>query len=184
MTFEQKSMWLKRNPVTVARHFNHCINTIFGNKVLFSGLHPVGQILNVDCKSEFQDRGNEHLHAAIHVVDAPKIDVDDDDKVTEFIDKYITCSIPNESMYPDLNKLVKSVQTHKHRKMCEKTKSARCRFKAPWPPSDKTLIVRGTDFCKENISLLKSERFGSHERSSSESQPSKLFSVIRQQLNT
>jgi hypothetical protein len=89
-------------------------------------LHPVGQILNVDCKSEFQDRGNEHLHAAIHVVDAPKIDVDDDGKVTEFIDKYITCSIPNESMYPDLNKLVKSVQTHKHRKTCEKTKSARC----------------------------------------------------------
>ena len=125
MTFEQKSMWLKRNPVTVARHFNHCINTIFGNKVHFSGLHTVGQILNVDCKSEFQDRGNEHLHAAIHVVDAPKIDVDDDDKVTEIIDKYITCSIPNESMYPDLNKLVKSVQTHKHRKTCEKTKSAR-----------------------------------------------------------
>ena len=114
MTLEQKSMWLKRNPVTVARHFNHCINTIFGNKVLFSGLHPVGQILNVDCKSEFQDRGNEHLHAAIHVVDAPKIDVDDDEKVTEFIDKYITCSIPNESVYPDLNKLVKSVQTNQH----------------------------------------------------------------------
>ena len=52
-------------------------------------------------------------------------------------------------MYPVLNQLVKSVQTHKHRKTCEKTKSARCRFKAPWPPSDKTLIVRGTDFCKE-----------------------------------
>ena len=52
-------------------------------------------------------------------------------------------------MYPDLNKLVKSVQTHKHRKTCEKTKSARCRFKAPWPPSDKTLIVRGTNFSKE-----------------------------------
>ena len=47
MTFEQKSMWLKRNPVTVARHFNHCINTIFGNKVLFIGLHPVGQILKI-----------------------------------------------------------------------------------------------------------------------------------------
>ena len=78
MTFEQKSMWLRRNPVTVARHYNHCINTIFGNKVLFSGLHPVGQILDVYCKSEFQDQGNKHLHAVIHVVNAPKIDVDDD----------------------------------------------------------------------------------------------------------
>ena len=68
------------------------------NKVLFRGLYPVGQILDVNYKSEFQDRGNEHLHAAIHVVDAPKIDVDDDEKVIEFIDRYIPCSIPNKSM--------------------------------------------------------------------------------------
>ena len=34
MTFEQKSMWFKRNPLTVARHFNHCINTIFGSSRL------------------------------------------------------------------------------------------------------------------------------------------------------
>ena len=86
-------MWLKRNPVRVAKHFKHCINTIFSNNLLFSSLHP-GQILNVDCKSEFLDRGNQHLHAAIHVVDTPKIDVDDE-KVTEFIHKYITFSIPN-----------------------------------------------------------------------------------------
>ena len=51
-TFEQKSMWLKWKPVTVARHFNHCINTIFSKKVIFTGLYPVGQILNVDRKSE------------------------------------------------------------------------------------------------------------------------------------
>ena len=149
MTFEQKSMWLKRNPVTVARHFNHCITAIFGRKVIFSGMHPIGQILNVDCKNEFQDRGNEHLHAAIHIVDAPKIDVDDDNKITEFIDKYITCSIPDKNEYPDLYQLVKSVQTHGHRKTCEKKKGVRCRFNAPWPPSDKTCIVRGTDFSKE-----------------------------------
>ena len=92
--------------------------------------HPIGQILNVDCKSEFHDRGNDHPHAAIHVFDAPKI------VITYFINEYITCPIPNESMYPDLNKLAKPVQTDQHRKICEKTKSARCRFKAPWPPSD------------------------------------------------
>ena len=114
MTCEQNSMWLKRNPVTVARHFNHCINTIFVNKVILSGLHPVGKKLDVDCRSEFQDRANEHLHAAIHVVDGLKIDVDDDEKVTELIDKYITCSILNRGIYSDLNKLVKSVQTNQH----------------------------------------------------------------------
>ena len=51
-------------------------------------------------------------------------------------------------VHPDLDKLVKSVQIHKHRKTREKTKSARCPFEAPWPPSDKTLIVSGTNFSK------------------------------------
>ena len=119
-------MWLKRNPVTVARHFHHCIKKIFGKKVIFSGLHQIEQVLNFDCKSEFQDRGNEHPHAAIHVFDASKIDIDEDEVVIEFIDKYITCSIPDENIHPVLNQLVKSVQTLKHRKTCEKTKSARC----------------------------------------------------------
>ena len=135
----------KFSEVTAARHFDHCINTIFVKKIIFSGLHPTGKVLNVDCKSEFQDRRNEHLHN----VYAPKIDIDEDEKVTEFIDKYTTCSIPDESMPLDLYQLVKSVQTHKHSKSGEKTKSERCRFKAPWSLFDKTCIVRGTGFCKE-----------------------------------
>ena len=47
-----------------------------------------------------------------------QIDIDEDEEVTEFIDKYITCSVPNESIHPVLNQLVKSVQIHKHRKTC------------------------------------------------------------------
>ena len=100
-------------------------------------------LLELYCKSEFQNRGNEHLHAAIHIVDAPQIDINEDEEVTEFIDKYITCSNPNESIHPVLNQLVKSVQIHKHRKTCERTKTAKCRFKAPWPLSDKTLYYKG-----------------------------------------
>ena len=76
----------------MARHFNHCINTIFGDKVIFSSLHPVGQILNVDCKSEFQDRGNEHLHAAIHVVDAPEIDIEQYVNKIIFFNKFLSMS--------------------------------------------------------------------------------------------
>ena len=39
------------------------------------------------------------MHAPIHVVDAPKIDENNDSEVIEmieFIDKYITCTLPNE----------------------------------------------------------------------------------------
>ena len=149
MDWQEKTSWLKRNPVTVARQINHSLQKLLGPKVLFSGLHPIGQILNIDGKAEFQNRGNEHVHCAIHIVDAPKIDVDEDNKVTDFIDRYISCSIPEERLYPELYKLVTTVQTHHHTQTCRKKRGVRCRFDAPWPPSDRTLIVRGTDFTKE-----------------------------------
>ena len=49
-------------------------------KVTFSGMHP---------KKEFQNRGTEHMHVPIHIVDAAKIDENVDSEVVEFIDKYI-----------------------------------------------------------------------------------------------
>ena len=35
-------------------------------------MHSIGQILNFDAQREFQKRGTEHIHAPIHVADAPK----------------------------------------------------------------------------------------------------------------
>ena len=58
-------------------------------KVTFSGMHPIGQILNFDNQREFQNRGTEHMHVPIHIVDAAKIDENVDSEVVEFIDKYI-----------------------------------------------------------------------------------------------
>ena len=37
------------------------------------------------------------MHAPIHMVDAPKIDEDKDSEVVEFINKYITCALPDET---------------------------------------------------------------------------------------
>ena len=112
-------------------------------------MHPIGQILNIDCKGEFQGRGNEHLHCAIHIIDAPKIDVDEDKVVANFTDKYITCALPDKNEYPELHQIVKKVQTHHHTTTCRKKRGVTCRFNAPWPPSDRTIIVRGTDFTKD-----------------------------------
>lgn len=75
----------------------------------------------------------------IHVIGAPKIDEDDDKDVIEFVDKYITCSIPVEK-YSKLNGLVKKMQTHHGTTTCQKRKSVTCRFNAPWPPSEETTM--------------------------------------------
>ena len=85
----------------------------------------------------------EHFHAPIHVVNAPRIDEDDDKTVIEFIDKYITCSVSDKSQFSEFHDLVEKVQTHHPMPTCKKTnQDVVCRFEAPWPPSEKTMIVR------------------------------------------
>ena len=48
-------------------------------KVILSGMHPIGQILNFDDR-EFQNKGMEQKYA-------PKIDENNDSEVVEFIDQ-------------------------------------------------------------------------------------------------
>ena len=83
-------------------------------------MHPTGQILDFDNRRKFENRGIEHTHAPIHIVDALKIDENEDSEVVEFIDKYITCVLPDETKYSEMSNLVKKVQTHHHAPTCTK----------------------------------------------------------------
>ena len=142
MDWKTKSNYLKRNPVTVARQIDHVFKCIWG-EVLMSGIHPISQILNYDERGEFQSgTGTKHVHAAIHIKDAPKLDEDSDEDVIKFVDNHITVAIPDEQEYPELHALVTSVQNHHHTQTCRKKKGVICRFNAPWPPSEKTVISR------------------------------------------
>ena len=140
MDWSSKVKYLKRNPVTVARQIDYRFSQLWG-KVILGGLHPIGQILNYDERGEFQDRGTEHIHAPVHVENAPTIENDSREDVISFIDKYVTCSIPDKQLHPELNKLVNSLQTHHCTKTCKKKKGIKCRFNAPWPPTEQTKIV-------------------------------------------
>ena len=95
---------------------------------------------------------SEHMHAPIHIVDAPKIDENEDSEVVEFIDKYITCALPDATKYPEMSNLVKEVPTHHHTATCRKKKGVACRFNAPWAQSNKTRIVRSEEKIYENHS--------------------------------
>ena len=46
------------------------------------------------------------------IENAPKIDEDDNEVVTKFFEKCISCSLPNPDKYTELNVVVKRVQTH------------------------------------------------------------------------
>ena len=114
-------------------------------------MHPIGQILNFDDRREFQNRGSEHIHPLIHIVDAPKIDENEGSEVVKFIDKYIRCALPDETKYPEMSNLVKKVQTHHRTTTCGKKMGVTCSFNAPWAPTDKTRIVRYEDKNDETI---------------------------------
>ena len=69
---------------------------------------------------------------------APEFGKDDDQTVCDYIDKYVSCNVPEEE--GKLKELVTSLQTHKHSSYCKRRNT--CRFKFSHPPSTRTLIAQ------------------------------------------
>ena len=104
---------MKRNPITVARQIDYVFKQLWG-KVILSGMHRIGQVLGFDDRRKFENRGTEHIHASIHIVDAPKIDENEESEVVEFIVKYNACALRDETKCSKRSNLVKRLQTHHH----------------------------------------------------------------------
>ena len=145
LSFDDKSNWLKRNPVTAARHFQYRLNALFQG-FLKSTAKPLGEIADYAIRIEFQARGSPHAHCVIWVKDAPKHIESPDSDVCDFIDQYVSCALPADDC--KLRELVYLLQQHKHSSYCKRNKT--CRFSFPKPPSPKTLI---TKFDPENTDI-------------------------------
>ena len=89
MGWNTKVDYLKRNPVAVATQIDYVFKEWKGKFILCEMQVPIGQILIFDDWREFQNRGISRCQ--IHIVDAPKIDENEDSEIVEFIDKYIMC---------------------------------------------------------------------------------------------
>ena len=126
--------------MTAARHFQYRLNVFF-NDFLKSTAQSLGEIIDYAIRIEFQAIGSPHAHTVIWVKNAPKYGINSNSEVCAFIDKYITCEIPdNDEM---LKELVLTLQQHKHSSYCKCGKA--CRFHFPKPPSYKTLIAEPSD---------------------------------------
>ena len=66
LSFDEKSNWLKRNPVTAARHFHYRLN-MFLQYFLKSTTKPLGEIVDYAIRIEFQARGSPHAHCVIYM---------------------------------------------------------------------------------------------------------------------
>ena len=145
LSWEEKCSWLRRNPVTAARHFQYRLD-LFWNDFLKSKANPIGEMVDYMIRIEFQARGSPHAHTIIWIKGAPKFGTDPLEDVTQFIDKYQTCSIPIND--PELQDLVQ-LQTHVHSSSC--TRKGSCRFGIPKFPSPVTIISTEPDAQQEKV---------------------------------
>ena len=113
-----------------------------------SEANPIGKVQDYYYRTEFQQRGWPHIHMVVWVQNAPRSSQDPEDKVIEFIDKYISCVVPPESIQ---ELIVTSVQTHStnHTKSCRKGGKV-CRYNFPRPPSNRTFICEPVERIQEN----------------------------------
>ena len=130
-----KSMWLRTNPVTAARMFQYRLDT-FMTTFIKSSAQPIGPVTDFVIRIEFQARGSPHAHTLMWVKDAPKLGTSNEEEVKWFIEKYVSCSLPEDD--EELRHLVESLQIHNHSPTCRR--KGKCRFNYPKPPSPHTII--------------------------------------------
>lgn len=88
-----------------------CIQPIVGN-VILNKMHTFVQTLNFEDQREFQKSETEHINTPIYIVDAQKVEENENSDVVEITDKYITSALPDKTKCTEMRNLVKKVKTH------------------------------------------------------------------------
>ena len=130
--------------------FQYRLNTFF-SVFLKSAAHPLGELVDHAIRIEFQARGSPHAHTILWIKNAPKLGVDPDTAISDFVDRYIHCKIPQDEQ---LAELVCKVQKHRHSATCRR--HGNCRFHYPRPPSPVTVVARESDHFEESQQLTES----------------------------
>ena len=152
MSWERKTHYLRRNPVTAVKLFENRVQSMF--KFLKSDADPVGFLVDFIVKIEFQARGSPHAHCLLWIKDAPKLKEDPPEDVEAFVRKHCTAKIPEDD--EELAALVTSRQKHSHSNYCRR--SGQCRFNFPKPPSYETVVSKELTESIEDLEKLKQSK--------------------------
>ncbi|XP_077972734.1 uncharacterized protein LOC144427420 [Styela clava] len=138
----EKCQILRENCVMTARLFQNRFQSFLRN-IILSSCKPLGEVEDYFFRVEFQQRGSPHIHCLLWVKDSPKYGVNSNAEVEAYIDRHVTCQIPQEHEDKELFDIVNSVQQHSksHTKSCRK-KGTVCRYGFPRPPSSRTFIAQ------------------------------------------
>ena len=85
----------------------------FWKNFVSNPIGPFGEVYAEFKRREYQARGLQHIHFKLWVKDAPIFGKNTNLEVITFIDKYITCRLPDPIKEPKLYELVMKYQRHK-----------------------------------------------------------------------
>ena len=98
------------DPISVSIKFSAMFHAFF--KIFIKG-GALGKVDHYYIKKEYQARGAPHYHFLLWIHGAPVAGVDPPEKVLAWIEKRITCQIPDKDKEPELYDLVTRYQMHK-----------------------------------------------------------------------
>ena len=122
----------------VHKRFNALLDFILSAK-------PLGEVTSYFIRHEYQSRGTVHFHTLLWIKDAPIMGKSSDEEIASFIQKHVSCKLPDQLQEPTLYDNVTRYQTHscrsyclrrfKNRKFKHAKKETACRFGFPRPKS-------------------------------------------------
>ena len=130
---------INSNIVTATRMWDKRLHD-FITHIVKGPLQPLGKVMDIFGRIEFQARGWPHYHGLLWIADAPVYGKSPEAAVTAFIDKFTTSQLPDPKS--NLFDIVSSVQCHskRHTNTCKKG-GKKCRFNFPRPASERTFIA-------------------------------------------
>ncbi|KAJ8367170.1 hypothetical protein AAFF_G00324490 [Aldrovandia affinis] len=106
LDWNEKCEILRSNPVTVMRMFEKRVDALMTDLIL-SPAQPISPVEDYLFRVEFQARGSPHIHMVVWIEYALEVeDPEDCPDVIEFIDRFITCQMPDEKTDRELHKIV------------------------------------------------------------------------------
>ena len=131
------------DPVGTAAYINARFDTFL--KFLHGPENPKGKIKHYFLRREYQNRCVTHFPCLFWIESAPIIGENTENEISDFIQRYVTCSLPKKN--EELFELMDTVQRHYCNHYCTKTfygcsnscRTKYCRFK--FPRNEKSYFV-------------------------------------------
>ena len=112
--------------ISVSQKFSQKFHDFFDTVLIKEAV--LGEVTHSFWKKEYQSRGAPHYHVLLWIKDAPVIGVNPEHVVTEWINKRISCHIPDEKDSAELHRLVTKYQLHKCSNYCRRKKKYRSAY--------------------------------------------------------